>query len=158
MFQALLQQLLPHLVPIAVSGLSILGGWVMVKLKGLIAAKTGESKLGQGMTRLLMYVGASVSRIEARVRPALPEMLADRKLTKEEGAFLFSMAMDEVKAMLGESGLQELQGLLKLGAPALEELITGIIEREVARQSAPLGDLSVLVPGRAPGELARLEP
>jgi hypothetical protein len=118
--------------------------WVVVGLAALLALglrklqalKIGSERTDAAVDRALEFARLVVADLEATMRPAVAAAGADGKLTPEEAAKLRAVAMDRLKALMGQHGVTELAGTLNILAPQVSEVLGGYLERAVLELKA----------------------
>lgn len=123
------------LLKLALGVLTPVAAWVGLKLANWLGAMSGESKAAAVAARALHFAELVASDLEATVKPQLVKDLEDGKLSPEEGAKLKAMAMERLKLLMGQHGLEELRAVLGIVAPQLDAYLSGVIEKAVARVS-----------------------
>lgn len=129
---AVLELFLKYLLPPLLTGLGALLGLALKNLGSKLAADAANSKIAAVGSKLTLFIESVVADLEGTVKPALIEASADGVITAEEGAALKALAMTRVKVLLSEKGMGELSSVLGVAGPAIESLISGLIEKFVA--------------------------
>lgn len=130
----MLELFLKYLLPPLLTGLGALLGLALKNLGAKLAADAANSKIAAVGSKLTMFIESAVADLENTVKPQLIAASADGVITAEEGASLKSLAMTRVKVLLSEKGMGELSSVLGIAAPAIESLISGMIEKFLADQ------------------------
>lgn len=128
----LMEAFIKYAVPILFPALAALVAWVLVALRKKLEAQAQESKIAAVGAKVAHFGEVVTRELEATLKPELKAATADGKLTPEEYKKLRDIAMARLKSLLAEQGLQELEGVLGIGAGALDGYLGGIIERAVA--------------------------
>ena len=125
MLQAFLKYILPELL----TGLSALLGLALHRLGAKLAADAATSKIAAVGSKLELFVESVVTDLEATVKPRLLEAAADGEISIEEGIALKALCIERVKVLLSEKGLSELTAVLGVAGPAIDSLLSGLIEK-----------------------------
>lgn len=126
------EQLVPYAVEIALTVLTIVAGWVAVKMREL-AKERIESERAQ---RVALRVGEAVSRAvrasHQTIAYEMREAARDGKITSEEARVIAQATLRDVKAYLGKNGLAELKAIIGTASDnALDDVLATAIEAEV---------------------------
>ena len=130
----------------------LVGGilWVLTATKASLQAKAQGSALAAVALRLSMLAEAIVRDLEVTLKPELAKATADGRLTADEFAKLKAIAVQRLKATLGDKGVEEVQGVLGIAAGAAVDSVnrhlSGVIEGAVVRVKADKVALSVGAP------------
>lgn len=124
----LLQALYPVLV--------MLCGAVATAITKALLSWSSNSDLGKVVYQLWLLVQATVSHVEAEIRPNVESVLATGTLSKEDGMRLKAASMISLKRDAADQ-LSRLAKSLKLDDAALTTLLSGLIERAVAGLTTP---------------------
>jgi hypothetical protein len=127
----LLSLFIQYLLPILFSALATLSAWALAQLAKKLGAQAAHSKAAAIAARLTHLAETIVADLEATLKPELAKATADGKLDKAEILRLRDVALQRLKALAGERGLLELQGILGIAAPQVDGYLQGILERAV---------------------------
>lgn len=135
----LLEIFVKYVVPPLATLIATGAAWCLGQLASLLTTRAKATKTSVGLAQLAYLAEIVVADIEAHERETLKASSADGSISKEEGARLLAIAKERVISLAKERGFDEAQKLLELMAPAVANLLSGIIERAVAGlpQSAP---------------------
>jgi hypothetical protein len=128
-------------------GLGVLAA--MALLAKWLGEKAKDSKAARVALNVWELAQAVVAHVEVHIRPTIREVLADGKLTADEGKRVKAEALKLLREALGEHGLKELKGALGLFGPQVEVYLSGVIERALGIQRA-VGTLPPPAPATRP--------
>lgn len=125
----MLEMFLKYLLPPLLTGLGALLGLALKNLGAKLSADAASSKIAAVGSKLELFIESVVTDLEATVKPALLAAASDGVITVEEGTALKDLCMSRVKALLSEKGLSELTSVLGIAGPAIDSLLSGLIEK-----------------------------
>lgn len=129
---ALLSAFVQYLVPVLATALASGLSWLLAQAGLWLKAKASTSKTAAALGQLAFLAEIVVADIEAHERPLLKELTSDGKLSKEDGQRLLELAVTRLKTLAKERGFDEAKRLLETFSPAVESLLSGLIEKAVA--------------------------
>lgn len=121
-----------YVLPPVLTALGLGAAWVLTTVGAWAQAKWKDSKIADIVTRVSHFAGVVVQDIEATLRPEIHLALQDGALTRPEAERLKTIAMDRLKTMLGQKGLDELTSRLGVAPKAADAYLSGVIEKRVA--------------------------
>lgn len=122
-----------YILPVLFTGLAMLLGWALTSLATWLQSRSENSKIAGASSKLVLLTDTIVADLEATMKPVLKAATADGMLTKTEIDTLRATALQRLKEMAGEKGMEAVKDILGVAAPKLEEFLTGLIEMAVAR-------------------------
>lgn len=144
---------LEYIAPPLLAVVFALAGRALAWLGGMAKARASESKLAATGARVTHFVEIVVADLNATVRPEMEKRLRDDgRLDEADGAALKAMAMERLKKLLTEHGMEELQSVLGIVGPQVEMYLSALIEKSVSLSRAPAlvaGVVSAAVPSKA---------
>lgn len=131
------QQLFSALLPILVMVVGGVATMALAALKKKWSADADATLLEKVGAKATDFAIVVVRDIEATLKAEIEKANADGIITPEEGRHLRGVALERMKAMMGERGLSELQAVMGLGVEGLEHYLGGLVETAVAKVSGP---------------------
>jgi hypothetical protein len=141
---AVLGLFVAKVLPILFTGLAGALTLLFAKLSQKAGAQAKESKLYAFGTRLAHFAEVVVHDLEVTLKPQLLKATEDGTLSAVEIGQLRATALERLKALLKQEGLDELQSVLGIGSSMVDTYLNGVLEKAVAK-----------IPG-APPELAAM--
>lgn len=128
---AVLSMFVQYVLPVLFSAIAMVGTWALARFAEKLGAEAKTSKTFAVLERLSLMAHAVVADLEVTLKPRLLEATRDGVLTQAEIVMLRSAALERLKQLAGERGLEEARALLGIAAPELERFLTGLLERAV---------------------------
>jgi len=116
------------LIEVLGSVLLFLLSLVGVALRQYVLTKVNNSNLRAALTRMTDASLGAVASVAQEYADALKRANADGKLTPEERDHARSMALERMKSLLGEVGLQEVQRVFGLYGASLDSALLSRLE------------------------------
>ncbi len=130
--QTIIPALIQYVLPVLVTALIPLIGVAIRALAMKWAAEGKESKGKALAARLLLFTDAVVADLNANLKDQLVAASADGTIDDAERAALKAAAMERIKILLADKGMAEVKEVFNIMAPALDTLLSGLIEKAVA--------------------------
>lgn len=118
-----------YALPLLATALTSLLALALKALVTWLNSKAEGSKLAAVAAKVAHFSELVVTDLEHTVKPELEKALADGKLTDEEKEGLKALALERLKALLADSGMKELKGVMGILTPQLELYLSGAIEK-----------------------------
>lgn len=139
----LMSAFLQYAVPVLATGIMALTTWALKQVADCFKAHAQESKLAAVGGKVTTVVSAIVHDIEADEKVAYEEAAKDGVITAEEGKRLKDLAVQRIMSTLGTTGLAQLKEVMGIGASALPDFLSGLVEKHVAAIDVQPGDVVV---------------
>ncbi len=124
--------LIQTVLPILATGLTGLVGWGIKLGMDWLKAQTSSTQLQLVTDRVEHLAQAVVADLEVTLAAQVREAAADGRITGVEAEKLRAVALERMRGVLAEQGMQEVQGVLGLGTAAVDTYLRGILERAVS--------------------------
>ncbi len=111
-----------------------------IALRALAVKWSAEGKESKGKAlaaRLLLFTDAVVADLNVHLKDELIAASKDGTIDEDEKAALKEHAMSRVKQMMADKGMAELQEAFNILTPAVDLLLSGLIEKAVAAAKPP---------------------
>ena len=117
-------------------GLACLGATAaLAALSKKLLSQDKATVIGTVMGKVAEFASLVVADLEATLKPQIAGATKDGQLSVAEVTQLRNAALERLKTMLGQKGLEQL-GRAGIAPPAVDAALHGVIEREVAKLSA----------------------
>src|SRR5690606_2893286 len=133
------------LVPIVTALAGLLVAY-LTKLTQKVAADKDASVWHKVAGQAGHFATIVVRDLQVSMRPMLVEAAKDGKISKEEGEAIKKKAIERIKALLGEHGLDQLKGFI--GQFNLDQYLGGLIESVLV--DVKVQDQALAVPAQPP--------